>query len=63
MSDPLEMICELSGCKRDEAEAAFAETKDVVESVDRLMAKSELKSQKYLNYGKNFIKRQQKLFT
>jgi hypothetical protein len=48
MSDPVQMICDLAGCRREQAEAAFAETKDVVEAVDRLMAKPELKSQKYI---------------
>jgi len=48
MSDPLEMICGLAGCSMEKAEAVFAETKDVVEAVDRLMAKPELKSQKYI---------------
>jgi len=48
MGDPLEMICELAGCSREEAEPVFAETKDVVEAVDRLMKKTELKSQKYI---------------
>jgi hypothetical protein len=48
MSDPLDMICEITGCSREEAEAVFAETKDVVEASDRLLKKTELKSQKYI---------------
>jgi hypothetical protein len=48
MSDPLGMISEIAGCSREEAEVVFAETKDVVEAADRLMAKTELKSQKYI---------------
>ena len=48
MSDPLDMICEITGCSREEAETVFAETKDVVEAADRLLKKTELKSQKYI---------------
>ena len=48
MSDPLDMICEITGCSREEAETVFAETKDVVEASDRLLKKTELKSQKYI---------------
>ena len=48
MSDPLSMICDLAGCSREDAGAVFAETGDVVESVDRLMEKKELKSKKYI---------------
>lgn len=42
------MICEIAGCSKEEAEVVFAETKDVVEAVDRLLKKTELKSQKYI---------------
>ena len=48
MSDPLGMICEIAGCSKEEAEVVFADTKDVVEAVDRLLKKTELKSQKYI---------------
>ena len=48
MSDPIQMICELAGCSKEEAEVVFAETKDVVEAVDKLMVKTTLKSQKYI---------------
>jgi hypothetical protein len=48
MSDPVEMICELAGCSKEEAEVVFGETNDVVEAVDRLMAKPTLISQKYI---------------
>jgi hypothetical protein len=39
MSDPVELICELANCSREDAERSYKETKDVVESVDRLLAK------------------------
>jgi preprotein translocase subunit Sec63 len=37
MSDPIEMICTLSGCPREDAERVYAETGNVVDSVDKLM--------------------------
>lgn len=37
MSDPIETICELVGCSRQLAEESYAETKNVVESVDKLL--------------------------
>lgn len=40
MSDPIEMICNLANCSREMAEESYKETKDVVESVDRLLAKT-----------------------
>jgi hypothetical protein len=40
MSDPIQLICELANCSKEAAEASYNETKDVVESVDRLLAKS-----------------------
>jgi len=40
MSDPIEMICNLANCSRQMAEESYKETKDVVESVDRLLSKS-----------------------
>jgi hypothetical protein len=48
MSDPLEMICDIAGCSKEEAEMVFSETKDVVESVDRLMKKTESSWKKYI---------------
>jgi hypothetical protein len=41
MSDPVQLICELANCSKEAAEASFKETKDVVESVDRLLAKNQ----------------------
>ena len=48
MSDPIEIICKLSGCSLEDAERVYSETKDIVESVDRLMATTETKYAKYL---------------
>jgi len=48
MSDPVEIICKLSGCSLEDAERVYSETKDIVESVDRLMATTETKYAKYL---------------
>jgi hypothetical protein len=48
MSDPLNMICEISGCSRDRAAEVFEQTKDVVEAIDFLMEKRDLPSQKYI---------------
>ena len=41
MSDPIQLICELANCSKEAAEASYNETKDVVESVDRLLAKNQ----------------------
>jgi hypothetical protein len=40
MSDPIQMICDLANCSKEEAETSYNETNDVVESVDKLLAKS-----------------------
>lgn len=37
MSDPVGTICELVGCSRETAEESFAETKNVLDSVERLL--------------------------
>ena len=37
MTDAIEMICNLSGASREDAEKSYAETRDIVESVDKLM--------------------------
>ena len=55
MSDPIEIICKLSGCSREDAERVYSETKDIVESVDRLMATTE---SRYAKYMKVFPKRE-----
>ena len=43
MSDPIELICSLANCSREDAEESYKITKDVVESVDQLLAKSSSK--------------------
>ena len=53
MSDKIEIICNLAGCSAKEAEDALAETGDVIEAVDRLMAKPQCLSNKFI---KPFVK-------
>lgn len=52
MADPLETICNLAGCTREEAEKVYSETKDVVEAVDRLLAKPLSAAEKYIQTKK-----------
>ena len=52
MADPLETICELAGCSRDDAEKVYSETNDVVEAVDRLLAKPQSSAEKYIQSKK-----------
>lgn len=33
------MICSLTGCSEEEAKTAYAETKDTVEAIDRILAR------------------------
>ena len=51
MSDPIEMICTLSGCPREDAERVYAETGNVVDSVDKLMVVVTPAYQKYIPVG------------
>lgn len=37
MSDPVETICSLVGCSREDAEISYARTNSVLDSVDELM--------------------------
>ena len=37
MTDQIEMICNLSGATREDAEKSYAETRDIIESIDKLM--------------------------
>jgi len=48
MSDPIDTICNLVGCPREDAEQAYAETQDVVEAVDKLLVKVSSPAAKYL---------------
>ena len=49
MSDPIDTICNLTGCTRDQAEETYHETQDVVEAVDRLLQKPVSAADKYVN--------------
>ena len=51
MADPIQTICSLTGCSQHEAERVLAETEDVIEAVDRLLAKNPSPADKYV-YGK-----------
>jgi hypothetical protein len=48
MSDQIEIICNLSGCSVEDAKRVFEETKDIVESVDRLLVKPKNFYEKYI---------------
>ena len=48
MSDPLETICNLTGCTLEEAEKTYEETKDIVEAVDKLLEKASSKAEMYI---------------
>ena len=37
MSDPIETICELAGCSREQAEESYQKTQNILESVDILL--------------------------
>jgi len=52
MTDPLETICNLTGCSLEEAEKAYAETKDMVEAIDKLLAKPSSIADKYIQSKK-----------
>lgn len=38
MSDPVDTICSLAGCSREDAEISYARTNSIVDSVDELIA-------------------------
>lgn len=54
MSDPIDTICDLANCSREDAERVYSETKNVVEAVDRLLVKPVYAADKYTK-----LKRQQ----
>lgn len=56
MSDPIDTICDLANCSREDAERVYYETKDIVEAVDRLLVKPVCAADKYTK-----LKRQQTL--
>jgi len=47
MSDPIQTICNLTDCSIEDAKAAYEETKDVVDAVDKLLVKVVNVSDKY----------------
>ena len=52
MTDPLETICNLTGCSIEDAERVYNETKDLVEAVDQLMEKRQSAADKYIQSKK-----------
>jgi hypothetical protein len=48
MTDPVEMICNLAGCSREDAKIVYSETNDVVEAVDRLLIRTTSAADKYI---------------
>ena len=52
MTDPLETICNLTGCTLEDATQVYNETKDVIEAVDRLLAKPQSAADKYIQSKK-----------
>jgi hypothetical protein len=52
MADPIETICSLASCSREDAEKVFSETKDVIEAVDRLLVKPQSSAEKYIQSRK-----------
>lgn len=62
MSDPIDTICELAGCTKEDAERTYYETKDVVEAVDRLLSKPIYAADKYTKLNRqNTLTDEQKL--
>lgn len=52
MSDPIQIICSLTGCTEEEAKQAYNKTEDVIEAVDLLLATPDLPANKYINSKK-----------
>ena len=52
MTDPVQMVCTLTGCTQEEAEKVLNDTEDVVEAVDRLLVKKPSNADKYLSEKK-----------
>lgn len=48
MSDPIDTICNLAGCSREDAEHVYAEVGDIVEAVDKLLVKVLSPADKYI---------------
>jgi hypothetical protein len=52
MTDPIETICNLTGCSHEEAERVYNETKDMIEAVDRLLETKPSSAEKYIQSKK-----------
>lgn len=52
MTDPLETICNLTGCTLEQASQAYSETQDLVEAVDRLLEVKPSVANKYIQSKK-----------
>ena len=56
MSEEIEMICELSGCSKEDAMKSWEEFGDVVEAVDNLLPGKTSKKKKELSEEQQFFK-------
>lgn len=48
MADPIETICNLTSCSREDAERAYSQVGDIVEAVDKLLVKVSSPADKYI---------------
>jgi hypothetical protein len=48
MADPIETICNLASCSREDAERAYSQVGDIVEAVDKLLVKVSSPADKYI---------------
>jgi hypothetical protein len=48
MTDPVETVCNLTGCTEEQARQVLNETKDIIEAVDRLLEKKPSPAEKFL---------------
>jgi hypothetical protein len=55
MTDPLETICNLTGCTIEQAERAYFETRDIVDAVDLLLERKPSAIDKYIQSKKKQI--------
>lgn len=52
MSDPIQIICSITGCNEEEANYAFDRTQDVTEAIDMLLKNNTSPAEKYINARK-----------
>jgi ElaB/YqjD/DUF883 family membrane-anchored ribosome-binding protein len=55
MADPIETICNLAGCSREDAERVYSEVNDIVEAVDKLLVKVSSPADKYIKKRKREV--------